>query len=63
MTCAEAESRRQDERLNETLHTNVNGYFYMARAALPHLKKGSCIINTGSVAGGFRRVIMRRVLG
>jgi NAD(P)-dependent dehydrogenase (short-subunit alcohol dehydrogenase family) len=38
-----------DERLNETLHTNVNGYFYMARAALPHLKKGSCIINTGSV--------------
>jgi NAD(P)-dependent dehydrogenase (short-subunit alcohol dehydrogenase family) len=40
-----------DERLNETLHTNVNGYFYMARAALPHLKKGSCIINTGSVVG------------
>ena len=23
----------------------------MARAAVPHLKKGSCIINTGSVVG------------
>jgi NAD(P)-dependent dehydrogenase (short-subunit alcohol dehydrogenase family) len=23
----------------------------MARAAQPHLKKGSCIINTGSVVG------------
>ena len=40
-----------DERLNETLHTNVNGYFYMARAALPHLKQGASIINTGSVVG------------
>ncbi|MCD6076891.1 MAG: dehydrogenase with different specificity (related to short-chain alcohol dehydrogenase)-like [Ramlibacter sp.] len=40
-----------DERLNETLHTNINGYFYMARAALPHLKQGASIINTGSVVG------------
>jgi NAD(P)-dependent dehydrogenase (short-subunit alcohol dehydrogenase family) len=37
-----------DERLEETLRTNIFGYFYMARAALPHLKRGSCIINTGS---------------
>lgn len=40
-----------DERLEETMKTNIFGYFYMARAALPHLKKGSCIINTGSVTG------------
>ncbi|HVE52575.1 MAG TPA: SDR family oxidoreductase [Ramlibacter sp.] len=40
-----------DERLEETFRTNIFGYFYMARAAEPHLKKGSCIINTGSVVG------------
>jgi len=40
-----------DERLEETFKTNIFGYFYMARAALPHLKQGSCIINTGSVVG------------
>jgi NAD(P)-dependent dehydrogenase (short-subunit alcohol dehydrogenase family) len=40
-----------DERFEETLHTNVLGYFHMAKAALPHLKQGSCIINTGSVTG------------
>jgi NAD(P)-dependent dehydrogenase (short-subunit alcohol dehydrogenase family) len=40
-----------DERLDETLRTNVYGYFHMARAALPHLKQGASIINTGSVTG------------
>jgi NAD(P)-dependent dehydrogenase (short-subunit alcohol dehydrogenase family) len=40
-----------DERLEETMKTNIFGYFYMARAAIPHLKKGACIINTGSVVG------------
>ena len=40
-----------DERFEETLHTNVLGYFHMAKAALPHLKSGSAIINTGSVTG------------
>jgi NAD(P)-dependent dehydrogenase (short-subunit alcohol dehydrogenase family) len=40
-----------DERLEETFRTNIFGYFYMARAAIPHLKPGSSIINTGSVVG------------
>ena len=40
-----------DERFDETLRTNVVGYFQMARAALPHLQRGGSIINTGSVTG------------
>jgi NAD(P)-dependent dehydrogenase (short-subunit alcohol dehydrogenase family) len=40
-----------DERMEETFSTNIMGYMRMARAALPHLKQGSCIINTGSVTG------------
>jgi NAD(P)-dependent dehydrogenase (short-subunit alcohol dehydrogenase family) len=40
-----------DERLEETFRTNIFGYFHMARAALPHLKEGASIINTGSVTG------------
>jgi NAD(P)-dependent dehydrogenase (short-subunit alcohol dehydrogenase family) len=40
-----------DERMRETFETNIMGYMRMARAALPHLKQGSCIVNTGSVTG------------
>ncbi|WP_288378964.1 SDR family oxidoreductase [uncultured Massilia sp.] len=40
-----------EDRLEETFRTNIFGYFHMARAALPHLKRGSSIINTGSVTG------------
>ncbi|QFZ81374.1 SDR family oxidoreductase [Variovorax paradoxus] len=40
-----------DERLDLTLRTNIAGYFLMARAAVPHLGRGSSIINTGSVTG------------
>jgi len=39
------------EHFDETLKTNLYGYFYMAKAAIPHLKNGSAIINTGSVTG------------
>ncbi len=38
-----------DERIRETIDTNIGGYFRMARAALRHLPEGGCIINTGSV--------------
>lgn len=40
-----------DEELDKTFRTNIYGYFYMARAALKHMKEGAVIINTGSVAG------------
>lgn len=40
-----------DERLEETMRTNIFGYFYMARAALRHLREGASIINSGSVVG------------
>ena len=40
-----------DERILLTLNTNVAGYMRMARAALPHLQRGACIINSGSRTG------------
>ncbi len=39
------------EQFRQTLETNVFGYFYMVKAALPHLKEGDAIINTGSIVG------------
>ncbi len=39
------------EQFRRTLETNVFGYFYMVKAALPHLKPGNTIINTGSIVG------------
>ncbi|HEX6640201.1 MAG TPA: SDR family oxidoreductase, partial [Thermoanaerobaculia bacterium] len=38
-----------EEQLLATFRTNFFGYFFIVQAALPHLKKGACIINTGSV--------------
>lgn len=40
-----------DEQLDRTFRTNIYGYFYMTRAALPHLPEGSAIINCGSITG------------
>lgn len=37
------------EQLEGTFRTNIFGYFYIAQAAIPHLKEGASIINTGSV--------------
>jgi NAD(P)-dependent dehydrogenase (short-subunit alcohol dehydrogenase family) len=40
-----------EEQFRRTFETNIFGYFHMAQAALPHLQKGDCIINTGSIVG------------
>jgi len=39
------------EHFDTTLKTNLYGYFHMAQAAIPHMKPGSAIINTGSITG------------
>nr|WP_299857365.1 SDR family oxidoreductase [Sphingomonas bacterium] len=39
------------EHFDQTLKTNLYGYFFMAQAAVPHLAPGSAIVNTGSVTG------------
>jgi NAD(P)-dependent dehydrogenase (short-subunit alcohol dehydrogenase family) len=38
-----------EEQLERTFRTNIFGYFFMAKAALAHLKEGSAIVNTTSV--------------
>ncbi len=43
----------EDDHLQETLQTNIAGYIQMARAVLPYLEEGDCIINTGSETGLF----------
>ncbi|HYG82503.1 MAG TPA: SDR family oxidoreductase [Pyrinomonadaceae bacterium] len=39
------------EQWDLTFRTNIYGYFYMAKAAVAHLKKGSAIVNCGSITG------------
>jgi NAD(P)-dependent dehydrogenase (short-subunit alcohol dehydrogenase family) len=40
-----------NEQFERTFRTNIFRYFYMVRAALPHLQAGSAIVNTGSITG------------
>jgi len=40
-----------EQQWDHTFRTNIYGYFHMAKAAIPHLKAGSAIVNTGSITG------------
>ena len=40
-----------EEQIRRTFDTNILGYIWMAQAALPHLERGDCIVNTGSIVG------------
>jgi NAD(P)-dependent dehydrogenase (short-subunit alcohol dehydrogenase family) len=40
-----------DDDWDRTFRTNIYACFRLAKAALPHLKRGSSIINTGSITG------------
>ncbi|WP_410000566.1 SDR family oxidoreductase [Mesorhizobium sp. SP-1A] len=40
-----------EEHFDTTLKTNLYGYFHMAQEAVPHMRQGSAIVNTGSVTG------------
>lgn len=42
-----------DAHLQETLQTNIAGYFHMARATIPHMRRGGSIVNCGSETGLF----------
>jgi len=48
-----------EEQFEETLRTNIFGYFYMAKAALKYIPEGGSIINCGSITGleGSRELI------
>jgi NAD(P)-dependent dehydrogenase (short-subunit alcohol dehydrogenase family) len=39
------------EQWDRTFRVNIYGYFYMVKAAAPHLQRGAVIINTGSITG------------
>ncbi|WP_395673582.1 SDR family oxidoreductase [Phenylobacterium sp.] len=39
------------EHFDRTLRTNLYGYFLMAKAAIPHMRPGSAIVNCGSITG------------
>ncbi|MBD2702453.1 SDR family oxidoreductase [Spirosoma sp. BT702] len=40
-----------EEQFRRTFETNIFGYFFMAKAVLPHLHDGDAIVNTGSIVG------------
>ncbi len=40
-----------EEQWDHTFKTNIYAYFYMAKAALPHMREGGAIVNTGSITG------------
>lgn len=48
-----------EEQWEKTFRTNIDGYYFLTKAALAYLQAGSVIINTGSITGleGSKRLI------
>ena len=42
-------SKISEKQLEQTFRTNIFAYFFLTKAALPHLKSGAAVINTTSV--------------
>lgn len=40
-----------EDHLDQTVKTNLYGYFHMAQACVEHMQAGAAIVNTGSVTG------------
>lgn len=40
-----------EEQWDKTFRTNIYGYFYMVKAAVPQMRPGGSIVNTGSITG------------
>ena len=40
-----------EEQWDRTFRTNIYGYFHMTKASVPRMRRGSTIINTGSITG------------
>lgn len=40
-----------DAQWDRTFRTNIYAYFYLVRAAVPHLPRGGAIVNVGSIVG------------
>jgi NAD(P)-dependent dehydrogenase (short-subunit alcohol dehydrogenase family) len=47
-----------EEHFDLTIKTNLYGYFHMAKAAVPRMKNGCSIINTGSETGLFGQPVL-----
>jgi NAD(P)-dependent dehydrogenase (short-subunit alcohol dehydrogenase family) len=48
-----------EEQWDLTFRTNIHGYFFMVKAALPHMDRGSAIVNCSSITGirGHKKLI------
>jgi NAD(P)-dependent dehydrogenase (short-subunit alcohol dehydrogenase family) len=49
-----------DEEWELTFRVNIHSMFYLTKAAVPHMKKGSAIINTASINAGLAQLLAEK---